>query len=164
MGRSAASTPATAALTARHVPFTVHEYEHDPRERSFGLEAARQLGLDPDTVFKTLLTQVDDEPVVALVPVSTTLDLKALAQAIGGRRAEVMAPADAERLTGYVVGGISPIGQKRPCRTVIDETAILFDTIYVSAGRRGLDLEVAPDDLRDLTNGEFAAIARSASH
>lgn len=164
MARPAASTPATVALTARQVPFTVHAYEHDPRERSFGLEAARRLGLDPQRVFKTLLTLVDDEPIVGIVPVSATLDLKSLAQVIGGRRAAVMPPADAERLTGYIVGGISPIGQKRACRTVIDETAMLFDTVYVSGGRRGLDLGIAPDDLLAVTGGAYAAIARDASH
>ena len=164
MSRPAASTPATAALTARQIAFSVHAYEHDPRERSFGLEAARRLGLDPQTVFKTLLTLVDDEPVVAIVPVSTTLDLKALATAAGGRRAVVMPPADAERLTGYVVGGISPIGQKRQCRTFVDETAVLFETVYVSGGRRGLDLGLAPDDLVAVTGGGYAPIARDGAH
>lgn len=163
MSRPAASTPATVALTARGIAFSVHVYEHDPRERSFGLEAARRLGLAPETVFKTLLTLVDDEPMVAIVPVSTTLDLKALAGAAGARKALVMAPADAERLTGYVVGGISPVGQKRACRTFVDETAVLFDTVYVSGGRRGLDLGMAPDDLLAVTSGEYAAIARDAS-
>lgn len=163
MSRPATSTPATVALTARQIAFSVHLYEHDPRERSFGLEAARLLGLKPQTVFKTLLTLVDDEPVVGIVPVSTTLDLKALAGAAGGRRAVVMTPRNAERLTGYVVGGISPIGQKRASRTFVDETAMLFETVYVSGGRRGLDLGLAPDDLLAATGGEYAAIARDAN-
>lgn len=164
MSRPAASTPATVALTARQIAFSVHAYAHDPRERSFGLEAAQRLGLDPQTVFKTLLTLVDDEPVVAIVPVSTTLDLKALAASAGGRRAVVMPAADAERLTGYIVGGISPIGQKRLCRTFVDETAVLFDTVYVSGGRRGLDLGLAPDDLVAVTGGAYAPIARDGAH
>ena len=155
-----AGTPATNALTAAGIPFREHEYDHDPRERQFGAEAARALGLDPACVFKTLMTVVDDVLTVAIVPVSGSLDLKALAAARGGRRAD-MAPVDlAQRATGYIVGGISPIGQKRACPTVIDETVILFDTVYVSGGRRGLDIGLAPDDLIAITQATTAAIAR----
>lgn len=155
-----AGTPATLALAAAGIAFSVHEYEHDARERQFGLEAARELGLDPACVFKTLMTMVDEELTVAIVPVSGSLDLKALAGARGGRKAE-MAPVDlAQRATGYVVGGISPIGQKRACPTVIDETVILFDTVFVSGGRRGLDIGLAPDDLIAVTRAVLAAIAR----
>lgn len=156
-----AGTPATLALAAAGISFTVHEYAHDARERQFGAEAARELGLDPDCVFKTLMTLVDDELTVAIVPVSGSLDLKALAAARGGRRAD-MAPVDlAQRATGYVVGGISPIGQKRACPTVVDETAILFDRVFVSGGRRGLDIGLAPEDLIAMTQATTAAIGRA---
>ena len=144
------------------IAFTVHEYDHDPRTRSFGEEAAAILGLDPETVFKTLLADVDGGLVVGVVPVSTRLDLKALAEAVGGRRAEMADPGLAQRVTGYVVGGISPIGQKRPLPTVLDESAILLETIYVSGGRRGLDIGIAPDDLRTVTGATYAAISRPA--
>ena len=147
----AAGTPATVALTRAGIAFTAHAYEHDPRAAAYGLEAAEKLGLDPERVFKTLLANVDGGLVVGIVPVAMQLDLKALAQALGGKRAEMADPAVAERKTGYVVGGISPIGQKTPLPTVLDETAILAETIFVSGGRRGLDLEVAPDDLIAVT-------------
>jgi Cys-tRNA(Pro)/Cys-tRNA(Cys) deacylase len=143
----AAVTPAVVALQAAGVPFTVHEYEHDPAVRNFGLEAATVLGLDPDQVFKTLLVTADGEPAVAIVPVSCQLALKAVSAALGRKRVEMCDPAIAQRVTGYVVGGISPFGQRKPLPTVIDETAELYDTIYVSGGRRGLDLGVAPRDL-----------------
>ena len=141
-------TPATAALAAAGIPFTEHAYTHDPGVAAFGLEAAAALGLsnavEPDRVFKTLLADVDGRLVVGVVPVSGKLDLKALAAAVGGKRAAMADPAVAERRTGYVVGGISPIGQKTAHPTVIDETVELWDTIFVSGGRRGLDLELAP--------------------
>lgn len=155
-----AGTPATAALTAAGIGFSVHEYEHDARERQFGAEAARELGLDADCVLKTLMTVVDDQLAVAIVPVSGSLDLKALAGALGGRRAEMAAPDVAQRATGYIVGGISPIGQRRRLPTVIDETVILHDRVYVSGGRRGLDLGLAPDDLIAVTGASLAPIAR----
>ena len=159
-GGGGASTPATVALTRAGVPFTVHAYEHDPRAASFGQEAADALGLSVAEVFKTLMAMVDGRPVVGIVPVSGSLDLKALAAAAGGRRADLADAAVAERLTGYVVGGISPIGQRRSLTTVIDETAILYDTVYVSGGRRGLDLGLAPDDLVRATGATLAPIAR----
>ena len=155
-----AGTPATVALTRAGIPYAVHAYEHDPRTAAFGLEAAEKLGLDPARVFKTLLATVDGALAVGIVPVAMQLDLKALAQALGGKRAEMADPAMAERKTGYVVGGISPIGQKAPLPTVLDETAILAETIFVSGGRRGLDLELAPDDLIAVTSGRYAPIAR----
>ena len=120
------------------------------------------LGLDPRTVFKTLVADVDGRLTVAIVPVGKQLDLKALAQALGGKRAEMADPAVAERKTGYVVGGISPVGQKTALPTVLDESAILCETILVSGGRRGLDLELAPDDLLAVTAGRYAPIARPA--
>jgi len=157
----AAGTPATVALTAAGIPFTAHAYDHDPANTNFGLEAATALQLDPEQVFKTLLADVDGKLVVGIVPVTGKLDLKALAAAIGGKRAEMADPKLAERRTGYVVGGISPIGQKTAHPTVLDETAELYDTIYVSGGRRGLDLELAPADLVRITDATVTAIARS---
>ena len=156
----AAGTPATVALTAAGIPFTAHAYEHDPANTNFGLEAASALQLDPDQVFKTLLADVDGQLVVGIVPVTGKLDLKALASAVGGKRAEMADPKLAERRTGYVVGGISPIGQKMEHPTVLDETAELYDTIFVSGGRRGLDIELAPADLTRITNATIAAIAK----
>lgn len=140
-------TPAVKALEAAGVVFSIHEYDHDPAARSYGLEAATVLGLDPDQVFKTLLVTADGEQAVAIVPVSRSLSLKAVGAALGRKRVEMADPAVAQRVTGYVLGGISPFGQKRLLPTVIDETGLLYDTIYVSGGRRGLDLGVAPVDL-----------------
>lgn len=155
-----AKTPAIARCEAASVWFAVHEYTHDPSERSFGQEAAEQLALDPEQVFKTLVTSVDGVLVVAVVPVSGSLDLKALAHAVGGKKADLADPKLAERKTGYIVGGISPIGQKTALETWIDETAQLFDTVFVSAGARGIDIELRPDDLCLLTGGQYAAIAK----
>ena len=156
----ALGTPATVALTAAGIAFTPHAYEHDAANTNFGLEAAAALELDPEQVFKTLLADVDGSLVVAIVPVTGKLDLKALAAAIGGKKAEMADPKVAERKTGYVVGGISPIGQKTRHVTVLDETAELFDTIFVSGGRRGFDIELAPANLLVITGGSIAAIAR----
>ena len=159
--KDGAGTQATLALTRAGIAFTSHAYEHDPRSASFGVEAAKALGLTTDEVFKTLMALVDGEPVIAVVPVSGSLDLKALAAAYGGRHAEMAPAAMAERLTGYVVGGISPVGQKRSLPTFVDETAVLFDVVYVSGGRRGLDIGLAPDDLLTMTSGRYAPIARA---
>ncbi len=155
-----AGTPATVALTALGIPFVAHEYAHDPHVKGFGLEAAAVLGADPDRVFKTLLADADGALVVGIVPVSGSLDLKALAAAVGAKKAEMADPRLAERRTGYVVGGISPIGQKVRLVTVLDETAELFDTILVSGGRRGFDIELSPADLIRATGATIAAIAR----
>jgi len=157
---AAAATPATVALTRAGMAFRAHPYAHDARAAAYGLEAAEKLGLDPDRVFKTLLASVDGALAVGIVPVAMQLDLKALAHALGAKRAEMADPAVAERKTGYVVGGISPIGQKSVLPTVLDESAILAETIFVSGGRRGLDLELAPDDLIAVTGGRYAPIAR----
>ncbi|MFM9918680.1 Cys-tRNA(Pro) deacylase [Lacisediminihabitans sp. H27-G8] len=154
------ATPATSALSALGIAFIEHEYAHDSANTSFGLEAAAVLGIEPERVFKTLLADVDGSLAVAIVPVSGRLDLKALASALGGKKAAMADPALAERRTGYVVGGISPIGQKTAVRTVLDETAELFDTIFVSGGRRGFDLELAPEDLVRATAARLAPIAR----
>lgn len=156
----AAGTPATVALTAAGIRFTTHSYEHDAANRNFGVEAATALELDPERVFKTLLADVDGRLVVAIVPVTGKLDLGALASAVGGKRAAMADPAVAQRKTGYVVGGISPIGQKTRLPTVLDETAELFDTVFVSGGKRGFDLELAPTDLMLITDARVAAIAR----
>ena len=153
-------TPATVALAAAGIPFTEHAYEHDPANRNFGLEAAAVLDLDPGQVFKTLMADVDGQLVVGIVPVSGKLDLKALAAAVGGKKAEMADARLAEKRTGYVVGGISPIGQKLHHATVLDETAELYDTVFVSGGRRGLDLELTPADLVRATNAVVAAIGR----
>jgi Cys-tRNA(Pro)/Cys-tRNA(Cys) deacylase len=143
------------------VPHELRPYEHDPSAPSYGLEAAEALGVEPDRVFKTLLTQVDSRLVVAVVPVSHSLDLKALASAVGGRRAEMADPAAAERATGYVVGGISPLGQRRHHPTVVDDTAAHYETVLVSAGRRGLDVELSPTELVRLTAATVAPIRRA---
>ena len=153
-------TPAVVALTKAGIAHTLHEYDHDPRATSYGLEAADALGLDPDQVFKTLVADLDGSLVVAVVPVSTKLDLKAVARALGGSKASMADPKAAERATGYVTGGISPVGQKKPHRTVVDETAELYDVVYVSAGRRGLDVGIAPADLVEVTGAIVADIGR----
>lgn len=158
--RSEGGTPATVALTRAGVPFTVHTYEHDPASTSYGLEAADALGLDPERVFKTLFASVDGQLVVAVVPVSGQLDLKSVAAATGGKKAAMADPAAAERVSGYVVGGISPIGQKRRHRTVLDESALAHRTVFVSGGRRGMDLEIAPADLVAVTGASTAPIRR----
>jgi Cys-tRNA(Pro)/Cys-tRNA(Cys) deacylase len=146
------------------VPHTLRAYEHDPRARergvSFGMEAAQALGLDPAQVFKTLLADVDGRLTVAVVPVDRSLDLKALAAAVAGKRAVMAEPAAAERATGYVVGGISPLGQRRRLPTVVDESALRWPAVLVSAGRRGLDVELAPGDLVRLTGASTAPVAR----
>ena len=159
-GAEGVGTPATVALTKAGAAFTVHRYDHDPAAPSYGLEAAAALGVDPERVFKTLLAEVDGRLVVAVVPVSGQLDLKALAAAVGGKRAAMADPTLAERATGYVVGGISPLGQKRALPTVVDETAQLWDTVFVSAGRRGVDLELGPDVLVSLTAATLAPVGR----
>jgi Cys-tRNA(Pro)/Cys-tRNA(Cys) deacylase len=162
--KGAPGTPATVALTRAGVPFTVHAYDHDSAAASYGREAAESLGLDPATVFKTLLADVDGDLVVAIVPVAGQLDLKALAAAVGAKKATMADPAVAERVTGYVVGGISPIGQKRRLRTVLDESADAHERVYVSGGRRGLDLCLGPADLARVTDATRAPIGRPARH
>ena len=148
------------ALTAAGVAFTQHAYEHDPAARSFGLEAAEVLGLPPEQVFKTLLVDTGAGLAVAVVPVTGQLDLKAMAAAVGAKRVTMADPAAAQRSSGYVVGGISPIGQKRPLPTVVDESAELFDVVYVSGGRRGLDVGLSPTDLVRVTGAAVADIGR----
>ncbi|MFB6616578.1 Cys-tRNA(Pro) deacylase [Streptomyces sp. NPDC056367] len=158
--KQAAGTPAIVALTAAGVPFTTHCYEHDPAHPSYGEEAAQALGVSPEQVFKTLVADVDGGLTVAVVPVSGSLDLKALAAAVGGKRAAMADPALAERTTGYVRGGISPLGQRRRLPTVLDASASRHATICVSAGRRGLEVELSPTDLATLTSATVAPVAR----
>jgi Cys-tRNA(Pro)/Cys-tRNA(Cys) deacylase len=153
-------TPAVNALARAGIAFELREYAHDPRAASYGLEAAHALGIDPASVYKTLLAQLDArELVVAIVPVSTTLNLKALATAAGGKRAQMAKPADAQRATGYVLGGISPFSQKKRLRTVIDDSVRALATVHVSGGRRGLEIALAPADLIAATGAIAAPIA-----
>jgi Cys-tRNA(Pro)/Cys-tRNA(Cys) deacylase len=153
-----------ALLVAQRVAHVVRAYDHDPvaRERGteYGLEAAAALGVEPGRVYKTLVADVDGVLTVAVVPVDGRLDLKALAAAVGGKRASMADPAAAQRATGYVVGGISPLAQRRRLPTVLDAGALEFATILVSAGRRGVDVELAPADLVRLTAARTAPIAR----
>ncbi|MEV0225897.1 Cys-tRNA(Pro) deacylase [Streptomyces sp. NPDC050704] len=159
--QQAGGTPATVALSAAGVEFTVHAYEHDPSHPSYGEEAAEAMGVSPDRVFKTLVADVDGELTVAIVPVAGSLDLKALAAAVGGKRAAMADPAAAERSTGYVRGGISPLGQRKKLRTVLDASAHAHATICVSAGRRGLEVELAPGELAELTGAVSAPVGRA---
>ncbi|MGW5421428.1 Cys-tRNA(Pro) deacylase [Streptomyces sp. NPDC003943] len=158
--KNAGGTPATVALAAAGTAYTLHAYDHDPAAPSYGEEAAEALGVTPDRVFKTLVADVDGELTVAVVPVAGQLDLKALASAVGGKRAAMADPAAAERTTGYVRGGISPLGQRKRLRTVLDTSASDHATICISAGRRGLEVELAPQDLAALTGAVLAPIGR----
>lgn len=153
-------TPATAVLTAAGVPFTAHRYDHDPTSTAYGEEMAAATGLDPARVFKTLVADVDGRLVVGVVPITGQLDLKALAAAVGGKRAAMADLAAAERSTGYVRGGISPLGQRRKLTTVIDDSAEAHPAIAVSGGRRGLSLEIDPAELIALTEARVAPIGR----
>jgi Cys-tRNA(Pro)/Cys-tRNA(Cys) deacylase len=160
-GAAHGGTPAVGALERAGLPFTLHPYEHDPStDLGYGLEAAAAIGAEPAQVFKTLVSEVDGRLVVGVVPVDRRLDLKALAHAVGGKKAALAEQAAAERATGYVVGGISPLGQRQRLTTVLDESALGFDVVYVSGGRRGLDVGLAPGDLVRLTGATTASIAR----
>lgn len=155
----ASGTPATALLARLAIAHTLHPYTHDPRAQAYGEEAAAALGVPPERLFKTLIAAVDGRLACAVVPVAARLDLKAFAAALGGKRAELAEPAAAARATGYVVGGISPLGQKQRLRVVVDESAAGFATVYVSAGRRGLQVELAPADLVRAAAATLAAVA-----
>jgi Cys-tRNA(Pro)/Cys-tRNA(Cys) deacylase len=154
-------TTATIALERARIPFTLHSYEHDPRSESYGLEASAALGIEPARVFKTLIAEVDGSLVTAVVPVSGELDLKALAAAVGGKKAVMAAVDAAERATGYVAGGISPVGQRKRLPVVVDSSALAFETVFCSAGRRGLEISLAPADLVRAATATVAAIGRS---
>lgn len=154
-------TPAINLLKKHKISHKVHEYLHDPAAESYGLEAASKLGIEEARVFKTLVVNLDGKALaVGVVPVSSMLNMKLMAKATGAKRAEMASPAEVERATGYVLGGVSPLGQKRQLKTIIDESARGFDTIYVSAGRRGLEIELGPEDLKRLVKGSFAAICQ----
>ncbi|AQM67774.1 Cys-tRNA(Pro)/Cys-tRNA(Cys) deacylase YbaK [Vibrio campbellii] len=154
-------TPAINLAKKKKVTHTIHQYEHDPRADSYGLEAAEVLGQDPKTVFKTLLFCLNGEPknlAVAIIPVDQKLNLKLAAKAAKGKKADMADPEIAQKITGYVVGGISPLGQKKALPTFLHESATEQDTICVSAGKRGLEIELAPKDLLSLTRGQFAPL------
>jgi Cys-tRNA(Pro)/Cys-tRNA(Cys) deacylase len=154
-------TPAIQTLKKADVPFTIREYPHDPRAESYGLEAATALGVPPEHVFKTLIVKLDArELVVAIVPVNKNLDLKALASAAGAKKADMADVTEAERATGYVKGGISPLGQRKKLKTLIDGSALTLDYMLVSGGRRGLDIELRPADLIHLCNAATAGISK----
>ncbi len=155
-------TPAINTARKARVSHQIHDYPHDPGSESYGQEAAEKLGVAPDRVFKTLVVAVDGkELVVAVVPVSTQLSMKRLAKAAGGKKATMADPDDVQRATGYVLGGVSPLGQKKRLKTFIDDSAIGFDTVFISAGRRGLEIELAPGDLQRLTGAMFIPLAQA---
>ena len=154
-------TPAINAAKKAKITYTVHEYTHDPSSESYGAEAADKLGIPEERVFKTLVVSYGNKDLaVGVVPVSAMLNMKLFAKVIGAKKASMADAADVERVTGYVLGGVSPLGQKKRLKTIIDISAKDFSTIFVSAGRRGLDLELKPQDLEKLTNGKFAEICQ----
>lgn len=157
-------TPAINLLQKRKIAHTVHEYEHDPAAESFGLEAAEKLGVDPDRMFKTLVVNMDKgRMAVGVVPVSCMLNMKRMAKACGAKKVAMADRAEVERATGYVVGGVSPLGQKKRLDTVIDDSAAAFETVYVSAGRRGMDIELKPEDLQALLGARYANIRQESA-
>lgn len=154
-------TPAINAAKKAKITYTIHEYAHDPSSESYGTEAANKLGIPEEMVFKTLVVKYGTkELAVGVVPVSTMLNMKLFAKAIGAKKASMAEASDVERATGYVLGGVSPLGQKKKLKTIIDSSANKYPTIFVSAGRRGLDIELKPQDLEKLTNGKLAEICK----
>ncbi|MEQ1289753.1 Cys-tRNA(Pro) deacylase [Acinetobacter johnsonii] len=151
-------TPATKLLKANKIDFSIHEYEHDANAKSFGLEAAEKLNLRVEEVFKTLLVTDEKNYFVAILPVHHHLNLKKVAQAVGAKKLKMSDPKDAERLTGYLVGGISPVGQKKRLKTVIDQSAVQLEKLYVSGGKRGLDIGLKPQDLAKVLSATFADV------
>jgi Cys-tRNA(Pro)/Cys-tRNA(Cys) deacylase len=152
-------TPGILAAQRARVPFTVHEYEHDPAAESYGDEAVEKTGANPDQVFKTLVVSLDGKDLaVAVVPVSAMLSLKLIARAAGAKKAAMADKQLVQRTTGYVLGGVSPLGQKKRLKTFIDDSARNFETLFVSAGKRGLEIELAPEDLSRLTGATFAPL------
>lgn len=154
-------TPAINAARKAKVNFNIHHYEHDPSSASYGEEAATKLNVSADRVFKTLVIAVDSCLAVSVVPVSKQLDLKSFAKVLKSKKANMADKKDVERATGYVMGGVSPLGQKKQLATVIDKSALTYNTVYVSAGRRGLEIEINPNDLITLTNGKIESISKS---
>ncbi|KXS51169.1 MAG: ybaK/ebsC protein [Marinobacter sp. T13-3] len=154
-------TPGINLAKKQKIAHTVHEYTHDPDSESYGQEAADKLGVPASRVFKTLVVSLDNKTLaVAVLPVSGMLSMKQIARAAGAKKATMAAPADVERATGYVLGGVSPLGQKKRLKTIIDVSAADYDTVYISAGRRGLEIELSPDDLKSLTNAVLAEICQ----
>lgn len=152
-------TPAVNIAKKANIPYTLHSYTHDPASASYGEEASEKLGITADRVFKTLVALIDSrELVVAVIPVSSMLSMKQIAKAAGGKKGEMAKGTDVERSSGYILGGVSPLGQKKRLRTFIDETAENFPTIYISAGRRGLEIELSPNDLAKITDAKMAAL------
>ncbi|MFL1456827.1 Cys-tRNA(Pro) deacylase [Marinobacter sp. GN3S48] len=152
-------TPGINAAKKAKVSHRIHEYQHDPASESFGTEAAEKMGVDPARVFKTLVVAIDGKDLaVGVVPVTAMLSMKLVAKAAGGKKATMADKQDVQRSTGYVLGGVSPLGQKKRLRTFIDDSAQRFDTIYISAGRRGLEIELSPEDLAKLTTAQFAPL------
>jgi Cys-tRNA(Pro)/Cys-tRNA(Cys) deacylase len=154
-------TRATELLARRGVSHSVHRYPHDPRHPSYGQEASEALGVAPERVFKTLVADVDGTLTVAVVPVAGTLDLKALAAAVGGKKAAMAQPSQAERATGYVTGGITALGLRKRLPVVVDSSALNHDTVFCSAGQRGMEIELAPADLVEAAGAQVAAISRA---
>lgn len=153
-------TPAINLLRQKKIAHKVHEYEHDAKAESFGLEAAEKLGVDPQRMFKTLVVKLDGKALaVGVVPVSGMLNMKRMAKACGAKKAAMAGPPEVQRATGYVLGGVSPLGQKKRLKTIIDSTAGPFETVYVSAGRRGMDIELQPADLQSLLAADYADIS-----
>jgi Cys-tRNA(Pro)/Cys-tRNA(Cys) deacylase len=151
-------TPATRALSAASVAFTVHTYDYDPDAESIGLQAASALGEDPARVLKTLMALVDARPVCAIVPSDQEVSMKKLAAAVSGKAAQMMKPPEAERVTGFKVGGISPFGQRKPVRTVIEQSALAHDQVYLNGGQRGLQVRLRPGDARDVLKAIVADV------
>ncbi|HCO60873.1 MAG TPA: Cys-tRNA(Pro) deacylase [Porticoccaceae bacterium] len=152
-------TPAIQLLKQRRIEHRVHRYTHAPMSHAYGLEAAEKLGIPTTRVFKTLVVQLDKQAfAVGVIPVSTTLSMKAIAKAAGAKKANMALPIDVERTTGYVLGGVSPLGQKKRLATLIDRSAQTLETLYISAGRRGLEIELKPDDLQKLVDGTFTSL------
>ncbi|SFL95488.1 Cys-tRNA(Pro) deacylase [Marinobacter zhejiangensis] len=154
-------TPGIDTARKAKVSHSIHEYSHDPSSESYGSEAAEKMGVDPRRVFKTLVVSIDGKKLaVGVVPVTAMLSMKRIAKAAGGKKATMADPAEVQRTTGYVLGGVSPLGQKKRLKTFIDESAAGFDTLFVSAGRRGLEIELAPADLQKLTGARLAALTQ----
>jgi len=154
-------TPAINILKKAKVDYEVHEYTHDSQNQSYGLEAVEKMGVQESRVFKTLVVSAESNLfVVAVIPVSSMLSMKLIAKIVGAKRASMADALAVERSTGYVLGGVSPLGQKKKLKTIIDSSAENFSTIYISAGRRGLEIELNPNDLKNLTGGKFMDISQ----
>ncbi len=152
-------TPGIDAACKAGISHSIHEYEHDPSSAGYGNEAAKKMGIDPARVFKTLVVTIDGKMLaVGVVPVTGMLSMKLIAKAAGGKKASMTDPQEVQRRTGYVLGGVSPLGQKNKLKTFIDASSEVFDTIYVSAGRRGLEIELSPEDLARLTGGQLVPL------